>query len=92
LIELVSSLDESDRLTRCEAIIEEGLQPLPFGQLPAGDIAVPRLSNQGASLTTNAGVAVQWTPCISTYVSYDGQLGRDRYDFNGVSGGFRISF
>jgi outer membrane autotransporter protein len=44
------------------------------------------------SAVVNAGVAVQWTPCISTYVSYDGQLGRDRYDSNGVSGGFRISF
>jgi outer membrane autotransporter protein len=44
------------------------------------------------SAIVNAGVSVQWTPCISTYVSYDGQLGRDRYDSNGVSGGFRISF
>jgi hypothetical protein len=40
----------------------------------------------------NAGVSVQWTSRFSTYVSYDGQLGRDRYDSNGVSGGFRIHF
>jgi outer membrane autotransporter protein len=28
---------------------------------------------------------------LSTYVSYNGQLGRDRYDSNGVSGGFRVA-
>jgi outer membrane autotransporter protein len=44
------------------------------------------------SAVVNAGVSVQWTQCISSYVSYDGQLGRDRYDSNGVSGAFRISF
>ena len=44
------------------------------------------------SAVVNAGVAVQWTPTISTYVSYDGQLGRDRYASNGVSGGIRINF
>ena len=42
--------------------------------------------------TPSAGVSVQWTPAISTYVSYDGQLGRDRYDSNAVIGGIRISF
>ena len=40
----------------------------------------------------NAGVAVAWTPTISTYVSYDGQLGRGNFDSNGVSGGIKISF
>jgi hypothetical protein len=40
----------------------------------------------------SAGVSVQWTPAISTYVNYDGQLGRDRYDSNAVIGGIRISF
>ena len=42
--------------------------------------------------TPSAGVSVQWTPAFSTYVSYDGQLGRDRYDSNAVIGGIRISF
>jgi hypothetical protein len=32
----------------------------------------------------NAGVAVEWTRNFSTYISYDGQLGRDRYDSNGL--------
>jgi outer membrane autotransporter protein len=44
------------------------------------------------SAVVNAGVAVQWTPTISTYVSYDGQLGRNLYESNGVSGGIRMSF
>lgn len=44
------------------------------------------------SAIVNAGVSVAWTPTISTYVSYDGQLGRGNFDSNGVSGGIRISF
>src|SRR5262249_10914710 len=52
-------------------------QPAVFG---------PSLGHNSA--VVNAGVSVQWTPAISTYVSYDGQLGRTRYDSNGVSGGF----
>ncbi len=44
------------------------------------------------SAVVDAGISVSWTPRISTYVSYDGLLGRNRYDSNGVSGGVRISF
>lgn len=44
------------------------------------------------SAIVSAGVSVQWTPTIATYVNYDGQLGRDRYDSNAVTGGVRISF
>jgi outer membrane autotransporter protein len=44
------------------------------------------------SAVVDAGISVSWTPCISTYVSYNGLLGRDRYDSNGVSGGIRIRF
>jgi len=44
------------------------------------------------SAVVDAGISVSWTPRISTYVSYNGLLGRDRYDSNGVSGGIRISF
>jgi outer membrane autotransporter protein len=40
----------------------------------------------------SAGISVQVTPAISTYVNYDGQLGRGNYDSNAVTGGFRISF
>ena len=60
--------------------------------IPTSPVTVfgPSLGHNSA--VVNAGVSVQWTPTISTYVSYDGQLGRARYDSNGVSGGFRISF
>ena len=44
------------------------------------------------SAVVDAGISVSWMPRISTYVSYNGLLGRDRYDSNGVSGGVRISF
>ena len=44
------------------------------------------------SAIINAGLGVQWTATISTYVGYQGQLGRDRYDSNAVSGGVSISF
>jgi outer membrane autotransporter protein len=44
------------------------------------------------SAIVSAGVSVRWTPTIATYVNYDGQLGRNRYDSNAVTGGVRISF
>jgi outer membrane autotransporter protein len=44
------------------------------------------------SAVVSAGVSVQLTPAISTYVNYDGQLGRGNYDSNAVTGGVRITF
>jgi outer membrane autotransporter protein len=44
------------------------------------------------SAIINAGLGVQWTPRISTYVGYQGQLGRDHYDSNGVTGSVSFSF
>jgi outer membrane autotransporter protein len=44
------------------------------------------------SAIVNAGVSVQWTPTLTTYLNYDGQLGRSNYDSNAVTGGVRISF
>ena len=44
------------------------------------------------SAVISAGVAAQWTPAVSTYVNYDGQLGRGNYSSNAVTGGVRISF
>jgi uncharacterized protein with beta-barrel porin domain len=44
------------------------------------------------SAVVDAGISVSWTKSISTYVRYNGLLGRDRYDSNGVSGGIRFSF
>jgi outer membrane autotransporter protein len=53
-------------------------------------IFAPSLGHESALV--EAGISVQWTKRFSTYVSYDGQLGRHRYDSNGVSGGFRLAF
>jgi outer membrane autotransporter protein len=44
------------------------------------------------SAIINAGVGTQWTPRIATYVGYQGQLGRDNYDANGVTGTISFSF
>jgi fibronectin-binding autotransporter adhesin len=44
------------------------------------------------SAIINAGVGTQWTPRISTYVGYQGQLGRDNYDANGVTGTISFAF
>jgi outer membrane autotransporter protein len=38
------------------------------------------------------GMSMQWNNRLSTYVYYDGVLGRNNYDNNAVSGGFRIGF
>ena len=78
-------------------------QPLPTTPLTAAQknaILVPIVDPNLEQLATpleiwfvvNAGVAVQWTRTFSTYVGYDGQLGRARYDSNGVSGGLQFSF
>ncbi len=44
------------------------------------------------SAVVSAGVSVRLTSAISVYVNYDGQLGREHYDSNAVTGGVRIAF
>jgi outer membrane autotransporter protein len=44
------------------------------------------------SLLRGAGVAVLWSDRISTYIYYDGELGRTNYDSHNVSAGVRITF
>jgi outer membrane autotransporter protein len=44
------------------------------------------------SAVVSAGLSLQLTAAIATYVNYDGQLGRGNYDSNAVTGGVRISF
>ena len=44
------------------------------------------------SLLLGAGVAVLWNERTSTYVYYDGEIGRSNYSSNNVSGGVRLSF
>jgi outer membrane autotransporter protein len=72
-----------------------------YSALPisAGFIGIPGASDTFSgpseghdSAIVSAGVSVQWTPAITTYVNYDGQLGRSRYDSNAVTGGVKFSF
>jgi fibronectin-binding autotransporter adhesin len=44
------------------------------------------------SAIINAGIGAQWTPRISTYVGYQGQLGREHYNSNAVTGNISFSF
>jgi outer membrane autotransporter protein len=44
------------------------------------------------SAIVNAGAAFKLTPRISTYLRYQGQLRRDHYNANAVTGGFTFSF
>ncbi len=44
------------------------------------------------SALVGAGFAVQWTERVSTYAYYDGELGRNNYDSQNVSGGIRVNF
>jgi outer membrane autotransporter protein len=63
-----------------------------FANIPGPSATFLGPSEGHDSAVVDAGISAQWTPCISTYVSYNGLLGRDRYDSNGVSGGIRIRF
>jgi autotransporter-associated beta strand protein len=44
------------------------------------------------SLLIGAGVSVLWNDRISTYVYYDGELGRTNYESHDISGGVRVTF
>lgn len=44
------------------------------------------------SLLLGIGVAVLWSQRTSTYVYYDGEIGRENYDAHNVSGGMRLQF
>ena len=50
----------------------------------------PRIGRN--SLLLGAGVSVFLSDRVSTYVYYDGELGRTNYQSNAVSGGVRITF
>ncbi|MGB8355824.1 MAG: autotransporter domain-containing protein [Chthoniobacteraceae bacterium] len=53
-------------------------------------VAGPTLGRD--SVVVNAGVNVQWTPRLGTYLYYDGELGRKNYELNSVSGGVKVNF
>src|ERR1700731_1173584 len=44
------------------------------------------------SAIVSAGVTVQLNPAIAASLNYAGQLGRENYDSNAVTGGIRINF
>lgn len=50
----------------------------------------PKLGRDSA--VVSAGVNVQWTPRLSTYLSYYGELGRKNYEQNSISGGVNLSY
>jgi outer membrane autotransporter protein len=50
----------------------------------------PRLGRD--SVLVGAGFAIQCSERCSTYLYYDGELGRENYTSNAVTGGIRISF
>ena len=50
----------------------------------------PRIGRD--SLLLGAGFAVLWSERTSTYLYYDGELARENYESNAVSGGVRVSF
>ena len=50
----------------------------------------PRLGRD--SVLVGAGFAIQWNERCATYLYYDGELGRENYESNAVTGGIRISF
>jgi outer membrane autotransporter protein len=59
----------------------------------AGDIFTvhgPQIGRDNALIS--AGFAVRWNSRISTYVYYQGQIGRSNYDSHGATGGVRVSF
>jgi outer membrane autotransporter protein len=63
-----------------------------FADIPGSSATFFGPSEGHDSAIVSAGVSVHWTPTIATYVNYDGQLGRDRYDSNAVTGGVMVSF
>ncbi len=44
------------------------------------------------SLLLDAGASVQFSPSVSVFAYYTGEIGRTNYSSNAVNGGFRISF
>ena len=44
------------------------------------------------SAVVDVGLTAYCTPGLSAYIFYDGQFGRDNYNNNAISGGFRVAF
>jgi outer membrane autotransporter protein len=63
-----------------------------FAAFPGQSTTVFGPSEGHDSTIINVGAVVQLSPRFSTYVGYQGQLGRDHYNANAVTGGFSVSF
>jgi outer membrane autotransporter protein len=63
-----------------------------FAGVPGPSATFSGPSEGHDSAIVSAGVSAQWTPALTLYVNYDGQLGRGNYSSNAVAGGVRISF
>jgi outer membrane autotransporter protein len=57
---------------------------------PTTTFSGPSEGHNSAILST--GVSAQWTPALTVYLNYDGQLGRGNYNSNAVTGGVRVGF
>jgi hypothetical protein len=58
----------------------------------AGATATFNRPNESTTANHQRRYRGQWTPRISTFVGYQGQLGRDNYDANGVTGTIGFNF
>jgi uncharacterized protein with beta-barrel porin domain len=63
-----------------------------FAEIPSPTATFFGPSEGHDSAIISAGVSAQWTPAMTIYVNYDGQLARGNYDSNAVTGGVRIGF
>jgi outer membrane autotransporter protein len=63
-----------------------------FAGIPGPSATFSGPSEGHDSAIVSAGISAQWTPALTVYVNYDGQLGRGNYDSNAVTGGVRVSF
>ena len=63
-----------------------------FAGIPASSATFFGPSEGHDSAVVSAGLSAQVTPAFTVYLNYDGQLARDNYDSNAVTGGLRISF
>ena len=61
-------------------------------QFPGSSATLFGPSEGHDSIIVKTGAAAQWTSRISTYLGYQGQLARDNYNSNAITGGFSISF
>ena len=60
------------------------------GSGPSATFFGPKEGHDSAVIS--AGVSVRFTPALSAYISYDGELGRSHYNSNAVTGGMSVNF